>query len=194
MNKPNASYTSRGCCASTEGDIHIRTCQAPEARAQWAPRPKAEPQPVAAAPVTDDDLWAVPAEHRDTIARWLLHRAASFQPAPWLASDDIVSGICGALSGAAVDLAEPGVDDTTIEHAQAVLARLAGEPAECPTCTAARGTEPGMVAGFVCEDPFHPAVTPEPDCDHRADQHYSDGACSQHGCHRTPSRGCAARA
>lgn len=29
---------ARSCCASTEGDVHIRTCDSPAAREQWEPR------------------------------------------------------------------------------------------------------------------------------------------------------------
>lgn len=31
-------YVSRSCCASTEGDVHDRSCQTDEARREWAPR------------------------------------------------------------------------------------------------------------------------------------------------------------
>ena len=81
-----------------------------------------------APPVTDDDLWQIPAKHRDTIARWLIQHGASFQPSTFLPADLAVI-IASAFDGAAVDLAEPGAEDSTLDHAQAVLDRLSGPEA-----------------------------------------------------------------
>ena len=76
-------------------------------------------------PTTDDDLWAIPAEHRDTIARWLIGHADSIAVS-MLADQHTVTVVSGALYGAAVDLAEPGAEDTTLVHAARVLERLSG--------------------------------------------------------------------
>lgn len=93
-------------------------------------------------PVTDDDLWAVPLEHRQTIARWLAQRAASFEPSFFL-SDRAAEAIRDAVRGAAVDLMSPGVDDTTIGHAQAVLGSLAlPDPRACDRHRTAGGAGP----------------------------------------------------
>lgn len=104
------------------------------AHAEWlaAPglivEPLSAPAPTPAGPVTDDDLWQIPAEYRDTVARWLIQRAATFQPSMFL-STDAAPFVQSAILGAAVDLAAPGADDTTADAAQAVLTRLSGRKA-----------------------------------------------------------------
>jgi hypothetical protein len=60
-------------------------------------------------PVTDDDLWAVPLEHRRTVARWLTQRAASFE-ASSLFGPFLTETVKAAVQGAAVDLMTPGVE------------------------------------------------------------------------------------
>lgn len=88
--------------------------------------PAAEP-----GPVTDDDLAAVPLEYRRTVARWLTERAASIQPSIFV-TDHEAGLIRACLQGAAVYLMSPGVDDSTIGHAQAVLGGLAlPDPRAC---------------------------------------------------------------
>ena len=104
------------------------------AHAEWlaAPglivEPLSAPAPAPAGPVTDDDLWQIPAEYRDTVARWLIGRAHALRPS-FVLNEYQAALIREALVGAAVDVAEPGADDTTIGHANAVLARLSGRQA-----------------------------------------------------------------
>ena len=100
---------------------------APNATLQDSPDPMF-PEGEPPTPVTDDDLWQIPAEYRDTVARWLIQRAATFQPSMFL-STDAAPFVQSAILGAAVDLAAPGADDTTADAAQAVLTRLSGRKA-----------------------------------------------------------------
>lgn len=76
--------------------------------------------------ITPEDLDTIPLGHRRTIALWLAQRAVDFHES-WVlsASDALVIG--RALAGAAVDLADPLSEDTTISHALDVLASLSDE-------------------------------------------------------------------
>lgn len=80
--------------------------------------------PAPAEPVTTDQLAAIPTEHRRLISRWLTERAAQFTPS-WLCPQDVSHGIQNALNGAAVDLADPLTDDSTLSHAAGTLTSLA---------------------------------------------------------------------
>lgn len=75
-------------------------------------------------PVTPEDLAAIPQGHRLTIARWLIERADSIRAAWWILPDSAASAVRGHLAGAAVDLADPLTDDSTIDHANDVLRSL----------------------------------------------------------------------
>jgi hypothetical protein len=81
-------------------------------------------------PVTDEQLAAVPLEHRRTVARWLTERAGTFK-ASSLFGPFLTDTVHDALQGAATDLMTPGVDDTTIGHARAGLRDLAIPPCTC---------------------------------------------------------------
>ncbi len=74
--------------------------------------------------VTDADLAAVPAEYRRTVARWLLQRGGQFRES-WVCPAEVVGAIRDALSGAAVDIAAPGSEDSTVGHAVSVVDGLA---------------------------------------------------------------------
>lgn len=76
-------------------------------------------------PVTPDQLTAIPIEHRHTIALWLLQRAKQYQPS-FVCPETTASALQAALSGAAVDLYMPEAEDSTVGHAAAVVAELAG--------------------------------------------------------------------
>lgn len=76
-------------------------------------------------PVTDEQLAAVPFEYRRTVAQWLAERAGQFRQSH-LFGEPMLALAREALQGAAVDLMTPGVDDTTIGHARAVLSELSG--------------------------------------------------------------------
>jgi hypothetical protein len=68
-------------------------------------------------------LAGIPLEHRVVIAQWLIARSDTFQPSI-LASAETVNAIKGVLTGAAADIVTPESDDTTVEHARAVLRNL----------------------------------------------------------------------
>jgi hypothetical protein len=70
------------------------------------------------------DLSVVPLEHRRLVACWLLQRAHAFQPS-WMLPTDVAASIRDALTGAAVDIVAPNSEDTTTDHAGAVLDTLA---------------------------------------------------------------------
>lgn len=76
--------------------------------------------------VSNVDLAAIPAEHRRTIARWLVERGDIFRPSFILSAEDTAT-IRDVLRGAAVDLATPTAEDSTVGHADQVLGELAGE-------------------------------------------------------------------
>lgn len=75
-------------------------------------------------PVTPEDLAAIPAEHRRTIARWLAEKAEAVRPS-FVMPPTVAMTVTAYLSGAAVDLVEPLAEDTTISHAAAILRDLA---------------------------------------------------------------------
>jgi hypothetical protein len=79
-------------------------------------------------PVTDDQLWAIPLEHRRTVARWLAERSHTFVGS-WVLPEREALLIREALQGAAADLVTPGVDDSTTGHARAVLSELVADVA-----------------------------------------------------------------
>ena len=73
---------------------------------------------------TDEHLAAIPLEYRTAVARWLIARSDTFRPS-WVASPAVVNAARSALVGAAVDIVTLESDDTTIDHAIAVLDELA---------------------------------------------------------------------
>jgi hypothetical protein len=91
------------------------------------------PAPTTPPAILAEDLAAIPAEHRRTIALWLTQVADS-HTGGWVISAAEAALIRNVLLGAAVDLADPTSEDTTTDHAVEVLARLVtpptfGEPA-----------------------------------------------------------------
>ena len=74
-----------------------------------------------------EQLAAIPAEHRETIARWILERADGIGPS-FLCTPATADMCRAVLVGVAVDLADPGAEDSTIELAEAVTRRLRGRP------------------------------------------------------------------
>ena len=73
--------------------------------------------------VTPGDLAAIPYEHRKTLARWLLQRGQGFQPSIFLSARE-AGCIRDTFTGAAVDVADPLSEDSTIGHAAHVLGTL----------------------------------------------------------------------
>lgn len=71
-------------------------------------------------PITPDQLNAIPAQHRRTIALWLTQRAQQFQPSVFCTAET-AHAVQGALSGAAVDLYTPTAEDSTVHHAAQVF-------------------------------------------------------------------------
>lgn len=77
--------------------------------------------------ITPEILAGIPDDHRRTIARWLLERAGSYQPSIFI-NAHTAEHLHRALLGAAVDLAEPLADDTTIGFAAGVVTDLLSDP------------------------------------------------------------------
>ncbi len=73
--------------------------------------------------VTPEDLAKIPAEHRRTIARFLIQRADGTRGS-WVLSDHTRRIVADVLNGAAVDIADPLADDSTIAHAADILTDL----------------------------------------------------------------------
>jgi hypothetical protein len=73
--------------------------------------------------VTLEDLAVIPAEHRALIAVWLIERADAMKPS-WLFPEAEARAVRNALAGCAVDLADPLAEDSTIGHAEQVMAEL----------------------------------------------------------------------
>lgn len=74
------------------------------------------------------ELDKVPVEHRRTIARWLADKGAMYgRCGKSLVDPDGTRAVAlaDAFKGAAVDLMTPLAEDTTVEHANGVLADLA---------------------------------------------------------------------
>lgn len=74
-------------------------------------------------PITPEDLAAIPEEHRKVIARWLIQRSETFTSS-WMLPSDAAAIIQSALTGSAVDIADPLSDDSTTDHATRVLDTL----------------------------------------------------------------------
>lgn len=100
---------------------------------------KTPPAPAAPRTILAEDLAAIPAEHRRTIALWLTQVAES-HTGGWVISAAEAALIRNVLLGAAVDLADPTSEDTTVEHAAAILGELTNPSyygcADCSFATA----------------------------------------------------------
>lgn len=74
-------------------------------------------------PITPDQLNAIPLEHRRTIALWLYQRGDQYAPSLVLTAG-MSMVLRDAFAGAAVDLADPLSDDSTIGHGAHVLGSI----------------------------------------------------------------------
>lgn len=88
--------------------------------------------------IEPEDLAAIPVAHRRTIARWLVQQG-SVAPGGLLGA--LTNAHNDALRGAAVTLADPLAEDSTIDHARAVLDDLANT--DEPVDPGARPASPG---------------------------------------------------
>lgn len=66
---------------------------------------------------------AVPVEHREAVARWLIQRAGRYQPS-FILTGDQAGMIQDALCSAAVDVADPTAENSTLAHSAEVMRRL----------------------------------------------------------------------
>lgn len=71
----------------------------------------------------NEAMAAVPVEHREAVARWLILRAQRYQPS-FLLTKGQAAYIQDALCSAAVDVADPTAEDSTLAHAARVMDRL----------------------------------------------------------------------
>ena len=76
-------------------------------------------------PVQPEQLAAIPAEHRRTIALFLIDRAENTRTS-WVLDRHTRGIVSDVLYGAAVDLADPLSEDSTTHHAADVIQDLKG--------------------------------------------------------------------
>ena len=72
---------------------------------------------------TGEDLAKISEADRIMMARWLVERADQFKPS-FLLTRDQADRIQMAFQGAAVDLVDPLCEDSTMEHAHAVMEKI----------------------------------------------------------------------
>lgn len=96
--------------------------------------------------ITLEDLAAIPIEYRTAIARWIDERGRTLKPSMVL-SPHSLDAVQIVLTGMAVDLAAPLAEDSTVDHANAILSGLREKVCLC-YCGTGRAHEAG--SGYHC--------------------------------------------